>query len=59
MEIGWIKNIEIVWADDPFADSIMEILVDEDFHKRSMKLKLDPQDDSNAENIDDSNYNSI
>ena len=55
MEIGWIKNIEIVWADDPFADSIMEILVDEDFHKRSMKLKLDPQDDSNAENIDDSN----
>ena len=53
MEIGWIKNIEIVWADDPFADGIMEILVDEDFDKRSMKLKLDPQDDSNAENIDD------
>ena len=31
----------------------MEILVDEDFDEVSMKLKLDPQDDSNAENTDD------
>ena len=31
----------------------MEILVDEDFEKESMELKLDSQDDSNAEDIDD------
>ena len=59
MENGWIENSEIVWADDAFAVGIMEILVDEDFDEVSMKLKLDPQDDSNAENTDDWNYNSI
>ena len=37
----------------------MEILVDEDFDEGSMELKLDHQDDSNAENIVDENYNSI
>ena len=31
----------------------MEILVDEDFDEGSMELKLDPQDDSNAEKIVD------
>ena len=59
MENGWIKNSEIVWVDDAFADSIMEILVNEDFDKGSVELKLYPQDESNAENIDDSNYNYI
>ena len=53
MENGWIKNSEIVWVEDAFASSIMEILVDEDFDEVSMELKLDSQDDSNAENIDD------
>ena len=31
----------------------MEILVDDDFEKGIMELKLNPQDDSIAENIDD------
>ena len=53
MEKVWIKNSEIVWVDDAFPHDIMEILVDEDFDGGSMELKLDPQDDSNAENIDD------
>ena len=47
------SKTEIVWVDDAFADGIMEILVDEDFDEESMELKLDPQDDSNAENVDD------
>ena len=41
------------WVDDAFPDDLMEILVDEDFEKESMELKLDSQDDSNAEDIDD------
>ena len=41
------------WVDDAFPDDVMEILVDEDFEKESMELKLDSQDDSNAEDIDD------
>ena len=53
MENGWIENSDIIWVEDAFADGIMEILVDEDFGEGSMELKLDPQDDSNAENIDD------
>ena len=53
MENDWIENSEIVWVDDAFPDDIMEILVDEDFNEGSMELKLDPQYDSNAENIDD------
>ena len=53
MENGWIENSEIVWVDDAFADGIMEILVDEDFDEESIELKLDPQDDSNAENVDE------
>ena len=52
MENGWIENSEIVWVDDAFPDDIMEILVDEDFDEGSMEPKLYPQDDSNAENID-------
>ena len=31
----------------------MEILVDKDFVERSMELELDPQVDSDDENIDD------
>ena len=53
IENGWVKNSETVWVDDTFPDNIMEILVDEDFEKGIMELKLDPQDDSIAENIDD------
>ena len=53
MENCWIKNGEIVWVDDAFPDNIMEILVDEDFDKGSTEVELDPQDDSNARNIDD------
>ena len=49
---GWIENSEIVSVDDAFPDDIMEILVDEDFDEGSMEPKLYPQDDSNAENID-------
>ena len=49
----WIENSEIVWVDDAFPDDIMEILIDEDFNEGSMELNLDPQYDSNAENIDD------
>ena len=53
MENSWIKNGEIVWVDDAFPDNIMEILVGEDFDKGSMEVELDPQDHSNAGNIDD------
>ena len=53
MENGWIANSEIVWVDGAFPPDIMETLVDEDFDEGSMELELDPQDDSNAENIDD------
>ena len=53
MENGWMENVEIIWVDDAFPDDTMEILVDEGFDKGSMELKLDPQDDSNDENIDD------
>ena len=53
MENGWIKNGEIVWVDDAFPDNIMEILVDKDFVEGSMELDLDPQVDSDDENIDD------
>ena len=52
MQNDWIENNEIVWVDDAFPDDIMEILVDEDFNEGIMKLKLDPQYDSNTENID-------
>ena len=52
MENGWIENSEIVWVVDAFPDDVMEILVDEDFDEGSMEPKLYPQDDSNAENID-------
>ena len=45
--------MKLFLVEDAFASSIMEILVDEDFDEGSMELKLDPQDDSNAENIDD------
>ena len=31
----------------------MDILVDKDFDEGNMELELDPQDDSNDENIDD------
>ena len=31
----------------------MEILVDKDFAEGTMELELDPQNDSNYENIDD------
>ena len=44
-----MENGEIVWADDAFPDNIMDILVDEG----NMELELDPQDDSDDENIDD------
>ena len=44
---------EIVSVDDAFPDNIMEILVDKYFDEGSMELKLDPQDDSDNENIDD------
>ena len=53
MENGWMENVEIIWVDDAFPDDIVEILVDEGFDKGSMELELDPQDDSNDENIDD------
>ena len=53
MENGWIKNGEIVWVDDAFPDNIMEILVDKDFVEGSMDFELDPQVDSDDENIDD------
>ena len=49
MDNGWIENSEIVWVHDAFANGIMENLVDEDFDLGSMELKLDPQDDLNAE----------
>ena len=49
----WIENGEIVWVDDAFTDHYMENLVDEDFDEGRIKLKLDHQDDSNAEYIDD------
>lgn len=52
MENVWIENGEIVWVDDAFTDHCMENLVDEDFDERRIKLKLDHQDDSNAEYID-------
>ena len=55
----WIENGEIVWVDDAFTDHYMENLVDEDFDEGRIKLKLDHQDDSNAEYIDDWNYNFI
>ena len=44
---------EIVSVDDAFPDNIMEILVDKYFDEGSIELKLDPQDDSDNENIDD------
>ena len=53
MENGWMKNGEIFWVDDAFPNDIMIILVDEDFDKRSMELELNPQDDSDNENIVD------
>ena len=53
MENGWMQNGEIVWVDDAFSDDIMEILVDENFDKWSMKLQLDSHDYSDDENIDD------
>ena len=45
--------MKLFLVEDAFASSIMEILVDEDFDEGSMELKLDPQDDSNAEKIVD------
>ena len=48
-----MENGEIVWVDDAFPDDIMDILVDEDFDEGNMELELDPQDDSDDENIDD------
>ena len=53
MKNYWMENGEIVEVDDVFPDNIMEILVDEDFDEESMELQLNPQDDSNDENIDD------
>ena len=53
MEYGWMENGEIVWVDAAFTDDIMDILVDEDFDEGSMELELDPQDDSDDEDIDD------
>ena len=53
MENVWIENGEIVWVDDAFTDHYMENLVDEDFDEGSIKLKVDHQDDSNAQYIDD------
>ena len=53
MENGLIKNGEIAWVDDAFPDDVMEVLVDEDFDEWSMDLGLDPQDDSDDQNIDD------
>ena len=48
-----MENGEIVWVDNASPDDIMDILVDQDFDEGSMKLELDPQDDSDDENIDD------
>ena len=53
IENGWMENGETVWVDDAFPDDIMDILVDEDFDEGNMELELDPQDDSDDENIDD------
>ena len=53
IENGRMENGEIVWLDDAIPDDIMYILVDQDFDEGSMKLELDPQDDSDDENIDD------
>ena len=55
----WIENGEIAWVDDAFTDHYMENLVDEDFVEGRIKLKLDHQGESNAEYIDDWNYNFI
>ena len=48
-----MEKRKIIWVDDAFPDDGMKILVDEDFDEGSMELELDPQDDSNYENIDD------
>ena len=49
----WMENGEIIWVDDAFPDDIIDILVDKDFDKGNMELKLDPQDDSDDGNIGD------
>ena len=48
-----MENGEIIWVDDAFPDDIMDIFDDKDFNEGSMELELDPQDDSDDENIDD------
>ena len=53
MENGWMENGEIIWVDDAFPDDIMDIFDEKDFNEGSMELELDPQDDSDDENIDD------
>ena len=53
MENGWMENGEIIWVGDAFPDDIMDIFDDKAFNEGSMELELDPQDDSDDENIDD------
>ena len=59
MKNGWMENGEVVWVDDAFPDDIMDIQVDEDFDEGNTELKLNPQDDSDDENVDDQICDSV